>query len=83
MLTDLKDLSWSRDKEDDINVGGKYVIWMHTIFPSLRGELIYHNLFLICLLIIQCLHEMCANGIHCNYLILALGLVVLGFTNAN
>lgn len=33
--------------------------------------------------IIRCLHEMCANGIPCNCFILAFGIVVLGFTNAN
>lgn len=33
--------------------------------------------------IIRCVHKICANGIACNRFILAFGLVVIGFTNAN
>lgn len=51
---------------------------MHPIF------FLCQNLFLICLFfIICCVHKICANRIACNCFILAFGLVVIGFTNAN
>lgn len=56
----------------------------YTILPLSRGELIRHNLFLICLFFYHPVsHEMCANGIPCTCFTLAFGLMVLGFTNAN
>lgn len=79
-----KELNWSRDEADDISVR-RYIIWMHMIFPLSRGEFIHHNCIsdMPFFFIIHCLHEMCANRISCNCFMLAFGLVILGFTNAN
>lgn len=49
-----------------------YFVWFIVIY------------ILICFFsIIRCVHTICANGIACNCFILAFGLVVVGFTNAN
>lgn len=81
-VNSFKGLHLSRDKADDINVGGNILYGCIGIF--LYQEVSWFiSIIDMPFFVIRCLHEMCANGIACNCFILAFGLVVLGFTNAN